>query len=316
MSRVLLIVPYFMGYENKIKNVLQFKYEVDMINDECFGHIMREKYLGCCKFRWWIRHFFRAVAEYDQEKAERVYLDALLSQIHIDDDAYDFVFAINGAYIPNDFYRFIKKKNPKARFVYYAWDDINNLIKTSHIKLFDETYAYNIDDCRKYNAVYLPMFVQSEKVGHNPVEQYDLAFIASAHSDRKKVAAELDKRYGKKYRLFIHLFDAMDSGEKFCSNKGIDYEDYLDIMRKSKAVLDVPHIKQKGPTTRAFDALLTKTKVITVNSHMKEYPVYSENIWITDRKNIEINEDFINSPYIENPYEPLTISQWLKKIGL
>ena len=91
---------------------------------------------------------------------------------------------------------------------------------------------------------------------------------------------------------------------------------YISIMRESKAILDVPQICQKGPTTRAFDALLTETKVITVNKYMKYYPVYSDNMIIVDRDNINIPDNFMAKEYVINSYHSLSIDMWIKKIGL
>ena len=87
-------------------------------------------------------------------------------------------------------------------------------------------------------------------------------------------------------------------------------------MRKSKVLMDVPQYTQEGPTTRSFDALLTKTKVVTVNPFIREYPIYSDNILIVDRNNIVIDDAFIEKPYIETGYQALTIPEWLKKFDL
>lgn len=84
-------------------------------------------------------------------------------------------------------------------------------------------------------------------------------------------------------------------------------------MREAKAILDVPQICQKGPTTRAFDALLTETKVITVNKYMQYYPVYSDNMIIVDRDNIDIPYEFINKKYNITNYKALNVAEWLKK---
>ena len=70
------------------------------------------------------------------------------------------------------------------------------------------------------------------------------------------------------------------------NDQPLTYEKYIAYMRKSKILMDIPQSTQEGPTTRSFDALLTKTKVVTVNPFIKEYPIYSDNILIVDRNNI------------------------------
>ncbi len=80
--------------------------------------------------------------------------------------------------------------------------------------------------------------------------------------------------------------------------------------------MDIPHVKQEGPTTRAFDVLQTNTKLITTNNSLEEYPVFSDNIEIIDRKNPILNSTFIQSPYQELGRKALTVVEWLKHIKI
>lgn len=316
MDDLLLLMPKFMNYEQCIIGALQKEYRVTWINCDEHDTAILSDYKNCSKFHWGIRHLSKTIKERDQENAEKKYLKNALNQLDLTVNKYTVVFSINGSFLSDTFYKMLKELNPKARYIYYAWDDIKNLIKQSHIKFFDEKYSYNISECKKYNFSYCPMFVQNETVGHDSESLYDILFIGSAHSDRQKIADELYLKYGKKYRLFIYLYDPMHTNGQFCHDQPLSYEKYIDYMRLSKTLLDIPHSTQEGPTTRSFDALLTKTKVITVNPCIKEYPIYSENILVVDRNNIVIDDAFINKPYIETGYQALTVSEWLKNFDL
>ncbi len=309
-------MPFFMGYQKQLKNELQKKYDVTLINSDQYDKEIIERYLNCNKIGWGLRHISRLLLERDQENAMQPFFSQIISMVSCEKNYYQIVLCINGAYIPNMFYSLLRKKNPNARFIYYAWDDIHNLLKYSHIRLFEEKYSYNINECKKYKMKYLPMFVQGVIEGHSDKDCYDLAYIASAHSDRLKIAEDLLQKYSYKYRLFIYLYDKDHRNMPYCKGEPLLYNEYIDIMRKSKAVLDIPHINQNGPTTRPFDALLTKTKVITTNKCLKDYPVYSENILVTDRDNFFIDEKFMNKPYVETKYRVLTISSWLDAMQL
>lgn len=316
LERLLLLMPSFMGYEKSLQNQLKKKYEVTWLNCDQYDKEILKEYKKCSKFRWMLRKTSWAIKEHDQERAETKYLMQTLEKVNTEKDYYSIVFCINGSFLSNGFYQVIKERNPRARFIYYAWDDVKNLIKQSHIKFFDEKFAYNISECKKYDFSYCPMFVQNEIVGHNPEDLYDILFIGSAHSDRQKIADELYSKYGKKYRLFIYLYDPTHTNGQFCHDQPLTYEKYIEYMRKSKALIDVPQSTQEGPTTRSFDALLTKTKVITVNPYINAYPIYSDNILIVDRNNIVIDDAFIEKPYVETGYQALTIPKWLKKFNL
>lgn len=316
LKRLLLLMPSFMGYEKSLKEQLEKKYEVTWLDCDQYDEAILKEYKRCGKFRWLLRNVSLGIKEHDQEKIETKYLARTLEKVNTEKNYYSVVFCINGSFLSDEFYRVLKEKNPHARFIYYAWDDIKNLIKQSHIRFFDERFAYNIAECNKYKYEYCPMFVQNEVVGHGSKDLYDILFIGTAHSDRQKIANELYLKYGEKYRLFIYLYDPAHTNGRFCYDRPLKYEEYIEYMRKSKALIDVPQTTQEGPTTRSFDALLTKTKVITVNPHIKEYPIYSDNILIVDRDDIMIDEGFIEKPYIETGYHALTVPEWLNNFNI
>ena len=316
MDRLLLLMPRFMDYEKSLKENLNRKYEVCWLDSDEFDREILDKFYKCNKIRWGIRHLFRKCFNYDLEKAEAFFLENELGKICLEKNYFSVVFCINGPYLSDEFYKKVRMLNPNARYIYYAWDDVSNLIKKNHIRYFDEVYSYNIIECKKNKWNYLPVFVQESGVGHSKEDKYDIVFIGSLNDDRRKIADDLYERYSSIYRLFIYLYDKKNVGGRFCHNSPLTNKQYISIMRESKAILDMPQICQKGPTTRSFDALLTETKVITVNKYMKYYPVYSDNMIIVDRDNIDIPYEFINKKYNITNYKALNVAEWLKKIQL
>lgn len=316
-GNILVLMPFFMEYHIKMSDVLSQNYTVTLINSDIFDKKIANRYCTCSKIRWGIRHILKVVANGDLEKIQNYYLVDISKSVSFEFNAYDYVLCINGAYLPNKLFEILKRNNPKGKFIYYAWDDLANLLKNTQINFFDYKYSFNINDCKKNDMIYLPMFVQEKEEGHAERNLYDLAFIASVHSGREKIADNLYKRYGSKYRLYIYLYDSeMSSGSRFAHNTPLSYNEYINVLRGSKVILDVPHNKQNGPTTRAFDALVTKTKVITTNIHMMEYPVWSKNILYTNIDEINIDENFMLTEYSDSGYKALQISDWLEKIGL
>ena len=316
MDRLLLLMPRFMDYEKSLKENLNRKYEVCWLDSDKFDREILDKFCKCNKIRWGVRHLFRKCFNHDLEKAEVFFLENELNKIILEKDYFSVVFCINGPYLSDEFYKKVRMLNPNARYIYYAWDDVSNLIKKNHIRYFDEIYSYNIIECKKNKWNYLPVFVQESGVGHSKEDKYDIVFIGSLNDDRRKIADDLYEKYSSSYRLFIYLYDKENIGGRFCHNSPLTNKQYISIMREAKAILDVPQICQKGPTTRAFDALLTETKVITVNKYMQYYPVYSDNMIIVDRDNIDIPYEFINKKYNITNYKALNVAEWLKKIQL
>ena len=251
MDRLLLLMPRFMDYEKSLKECLNRKYEVCWLDSDEFDREILDKFYKCNKIRWGVRHLFRKCFNHDLEKAEGFFLENELNKIILEKDYFSVVFCINGPYLSDEFYKKVRMLNPNARYIYYAWDDVSNLIKKNHIRYFDEVYSYNIIECKKNKWNYLPVFVQESGIGHSKEDKYDIVFIGSLNDDRRKIADDLYEKYSSSYRLFIYLYDKKNVGGRFCHNSPLTNKQYISIMRESKAILDVPQICQKGPTTRA-----------------------------------------------------------------
>ena len=138
-----------MGYEKSLQNQLGKKYEVTLLNCDQYDKAILEEYKKCSKLRWMVRNLFSVIKEHDQERAEAKYLMQTLKKINSAKNYYSVVFCINGSFLSDKFYQVVKERNPQARFIYYAWDDVKNLIKQSHIKFFNEKFAYNISEYKK-----------------------------------------------------------------------------------------------------------------------------------------------------------------------
>ena len=207
MDRLLLLMPRFMDYEKSLKENLNRKYEVCWLDSDEFDREILDKFYKCNKIRWGIRHLFRKCFNYDLEKAEAFFLENELGKICLEKNYFSVVFCINGPYLSDEFYKKVRMLNPNARYIYYAMDDVSNLIKKNHIRYFDEVYSYNIIECKKNKWNYLPVFVQESGVGHSKEDKYDIVFIGSLNDDRRKIADDLYERYSSIYRLFIYLYD-------------------------------------------------------------------------------------------------------------
>jgi hypothetical protein len=164
-----------------------------------------------------------------------------------------------------------------------------------------------------------------------------VAFIGTAHSVRPRVIKTIEKQceqMGKKCfhyfyspHILVYLLNKITNKDyKFISLKevnfkGLSAKEVCEIYGASQCVLDIEHPRQKGTTTRPVEMLPMKKKIITTNTHVKDFDFYSENNFlIIDRDNPQINEEFFESPYIEaskevvEKYSPKTFVETLLEI--
>lgn len=314
-KKYLLMMPEFMGYNDAIFQELKKRGECKFVNNEknfCIRNNIKTLYIRAR------RHFSRS-----QDLINK-YSYRLLSEC-IDDgndneikEEYNYIICVNGHRYPDPFYKRIKENNPDAKFVLYLWDDVNNLISIEHKKYFDKIYSYNLDDCKKYSFSYVPMFVRSQYCGHI-MKKYDVSLICTLHASRLEFIKNFYKKYLGTYKMFIYLYNPLnyevpDYIKPFVYDKPIEYQKYINILQSSKSTLDLPNLRQTGPTTRFFDCLLTDTKVITTNNNIYNYPVYSDNILVIDRYDPIIDTDFIRSEYKTINYKPLDVKDWVDEL--
>ena len=144
MDRILLLMPYFMDYDQILYNELKRKYQVSLLNSDKFDRYVIENYRDHSITHKVIRKFSKRIEMYDKEIAQQKYDRMIMKKISNQKNAYQVVMCINGGYTSEWLLNRIRKLNPSARFIYYAWDDIDNLFSSCHIHLFDHIYSYNI----------------------------------------------------------------------------------------------------------------------------------------------------------------------------
>lgn len=312
MESVLLICPHFMGYDIQIVEELKKNYEVDFLDNEIFLKNVRQKYFKLPKI---IKILFKLAPGIKYLYRENMLLNCNSKYIFDIDftKEYKYIVVINGDGFSDDFYNKLFKKQYKAMKILYIWDDYSWLFKNSHVKYFDKVFSFNIIDCKSKKFNYLPMYTKKYFCAVNE-KKYDIAIVASANKKRVNLAKYLYNKYKDQYNFYIYFYSKKNWGF-FDYKQPLSNDEYLEVLSKSKAIVDCYRGNQKGPTTRVYDSLMTKTKIITTNKEIKNYPVYNKNILILNKKN-EIPNEFIYDKYFESSIKEVTIDLWISHLLL
>lgn len=320
-KRILFIAPHFFRYEQEIKKRLEsLGAHVDFYDD-------RPSNSALTKIVIRLMPIF-------QRKRIRDYFSTIVENSTND---YDFIFIIKMECMPLDILRELRRKNTRAKFIYYSWDSLrNNSNIKEAIEIFDAAFTFDNNDADNIKGFKLrPLFFLNEyRELASGVTQYNVSFIGTAHSDRyllvKKIKAIFPKNDLPNFfflyvphpiiffvkKIFVPAFFSSKKSE--FSFYSLDKEKILHIISRSNAVLDFQHPNQSGLTMRTIEMVGAKKKMVTTNLNVKKYDFYrSENIAVIDRDNPLISEDFFNSPYVELPkelYDRYSIDGWLKEI--
>lgn len=312
MKKILLICPHFMDYDKQMINELQKDYFVKYIDNERFLKEVRNKYYKLPIIIKGILKFFPKVREQFRESLLEKYDNKIEYEINNDDNIYDYIIVINGDGYSNRLYKKLFYKQKSAFKILYIWDDFSWLFKNTHVELFEKVFSFNIVDCKEKSFLYMPMF--TKKIENNEIKKiYDISIVASANKERIEVAKHLYYKYKGKYKFYIYFYSKEDNYDFFCNDKPLSYDDYQEVLLKSKIMVDCYRGGQKGPTTRVYDSLMTKTKIITTNKLISKYPIYNENILILD-KTYNIPKNFVFDEYLETEIKPITLDLWIRHL--
>jgi hypothetical protein len=323
-KKILLFAPKWLGYEKEIYTKLENLGASVMYFDERPGNTFLTKAL--------IRLNKRIIANRTYNYYKNILKLTNLVQ-------YDYILIVNIEAMTSSVLMELRKQQPMAKFILYMWDSILNKKNTVELlKYFDRTFSFEKKDCLKINLLqFLPLFY-SDNYKQNGTQltkktKYDFCFIGTIHSDRYTILKKLQQKQLKDAAWFLYMFfpspllflrkKIIDS--KFRSAKikefhftPINQIRTRDYIFESKIIVDIQHPNQEGLTMRTIEAIGAQKKLITTNPNIVNYDFYdSNNIFILDRENPEISDEFISSQYVSLPihiYNKYSIDSWILSI--
>ena len=265
------------------------------------------------------------------------YYQSICKELKSESD-FDFIFLLNLEAMPLWFIKKLRASYSNAPIVLYMWDSFRNKTHThEYMPWCDRVISFDKED-QKYNSrlEFRPLFYlnQYSEIASCKNYIYDISFVATAHSDRFVIAQEIKRQvekfggvafnyfYLQSKKLFLYLkltnpaFKSTHASD--FNYKSLSTDDLLDVIAKSKAVLDIQHPKQTGLTMRTIEMLGAERKLVTTNAAIREYDFYNpNNICIIDRENPVLDKSFLSSPYqpIDKAlYHKYSIDGWLEYI--
>lgn len=301
--KILFICPKFHDYEKIIIQRLEKK-----------GNFV--KYYETPDFPDFVYRIKRKINPYFSSRKVDNYIQGML-----DDNSADFdevVLIYGGPFLRKKHVVALRNKFNKAKFVFYNWDAVsNNLPSVDYYKLFDVFYSFDKNDCQKYGYKFLHNFYivndLEKQIKYDcgalmtlSTKKYDdylkirsclpkEIFIKEILVDKSKILTNLFHRV-----LFRSQFKLFKKYNVKTCKKGLSLNDSMKFYNSCNCIIDVPLKGQNGLTTRIFEALSLKTKIITTNKSIKEYDFYTpNNIFVIEDDNTKIPVDFLRSPFDE-----------------
>jgi len=323
-KKVLLLTPSFFGYEIEIKN------ELEKMGVEVYHYDERPK-----------NNFFtKVLIRLNLKKLLQNQIDVYYKNIikQTKKREIDYLLLINPETIDNKKIETIRCYHPTIKVYTYMWDSIKN--KKNSLKLLDSSdrfFTFDYEDKKINKEIkFLPLFYINDYRSLQAVSdyQYDFTFIGTVHSDRYTTIKEIEKfSVENDLKIFLYFYspsrilfffqklfkkDFKNINRNDISYKSMSKADIVNVISKSRIIIDIQHPFQNGLTMRTLEMLGAKRKLLTTNNKVKEYDFYNDNnILIFDRSNVRIDKKFINIEYQDidhGIYEKYSINGWLNKI--
>ena len=221
--------------------------------------------------------------------------------------------------------KFLKElKTMTTRLVAYYWDSAQRLTrKQDIIPFFDKIFSFDKIDVKKYGFDFITNYIfETDVLDENP--EY-LFFNISGNDDdyRFKQLVDLGSYIKSKDWSFNFIsvhpkLENKSGGIVEVVDKVIYANQAIELAKKAKIIVEFQRKDQTGLTFRVFEALGLQKKIITTNRDVMDFDFYNpQNILVIDENNIEIPEDFVNSPYVEVQEEILEqyrLKNWVNTV--
>ena len=207
--------------------------------------------------------------------------------------------------------KYIKRKNKDCKIIFYYWNPImKNNEEFLQDKNLDEIWTFDKKDAQKYHLKYNPQFYTNSIRLKKQQEEYDAYFLGRA-KDREKTLKSLQNVLEK--QNLKTLFKIVYSKDDIVS-----YSEYLNILSKTKSIVDIVATNQTGLTLRCLESMFLQKKLITNNKDIVNYDFYNpNNIFIIGKDDMAHIKEFIHSKYMEidkKIKEKYEFESWLNRI--
>lgn len=290
--RILLLGSKFFGYTSRVCEELRKSNSVSCEYSYSYSKIERILRKIHIKYDHQKIYYGSLVTKYSKEKLDKI--------------------IVLGGGFPYSFVSELKLTHPECSLTLYMSADRRSYGFTDeYLALFGRVLTYSLNDAQEFNLEYRPWFFSQQKTSEKLV---DISFVGSIHPSRYFILKELYRTSKLRTSYFIYsdilaflkTFMKWWMLTKHIHFKGLPYDEYIDLLSKSKATLDIPEAEQTNITTRPIESIATETKIITTNKFIRRYDFYHEdNVFIVDQKldqhTILQIEQWLLKPYVKIP---------------
>ena len=202
--------------------------------------------------------------------------------------------------ITKDYLLWLQKNNPNAKIILQYVNREDTTIRAKDVPEGIELWSYDKIDCETYNMKYYGPGYLSGYVfdGTKCEKEYDVVFVGRDKGRLKQILDIEKKMNDLGLRTFFYI--CADRWHLKFKNRHykrlMSYDDYLDHVMKSKAILNVTRNDQEAITLRELECVFGSVKCVTTNNFIKKFDLYDSTRFFVLHDNYDELVGFLNEP--------------------
>lgn len=221
-------------------------------------------------------------------------------------------FIVKDPLMTPGFLSWLRRCHPDAKIVLEYDNRVSKSIDPNSVDPSIQKWSYDPDDCEKYGMKRKPSnYLDIYRVTRTEPE-YDILYLGR-DKGRAEELLELQKQFedsGLKTYFHICADRRYFQKQKSCYKPLITYQEYLELLKKSRAILNIMPEGQRSITQRELECVFDGVKCITNNRGIKVFSLYHPSrFFVLGEDDIKTIHAFLDEPFApveEKALEELT----------
>lgn len=218
-------------------------------------------------------------------------------------------FIVKDPLMTSDFLSWLRANHPNAKIILEYDNRVSNSIDPLSVDSSIEKWSYDPDDCEQYCMKRKPYnYLDIYQVKPNANPNLDLLYLGR-DKGRAEELLELQQRFEKNG---IHTYFHICADRQYMQRQKdfykplLTYREYLELLKDSRAILNIMPEGQRSITQREMEAVFDGIKCFTNNKAIKEFELYHPSrFFVLGEDDMSKAVDFLKSEFLPIPDEKL-----------
>lgn len=212
------------------------------------------------------------------------------------------------------------KKAPNQHVIAWYWNPVCQCLHPDKLRgLGCELWSFDPADCQKYGLNFNTTYYFNDLYLPPRSMEHVNVFFCGLDKGRKKVLDNIRMKLEQsELTCYFHVIDEKAPASQQLPR--LSYQEYLEHLASSDAILDVLQEGQEGMTLRVMEALFHRKKLITTQKAIMKAEFYHpDNVFVIGEDDWTGIKDFLKRPLYPVPkeiVEKYDFSMWIRRFGI